>query len=314
MGSFDLRNPYTNYTIEKMYTFLSSYEITREIGSSPKYSNLGVDLLGHVLELHLGVDYEPLVSSRITRPLGMNDTVITRTPEQTERMARGHSWRLTPMPNWDFPELPGSGALLSTVNDLLKFLAANLGLAKSPLLDAMRTTHRVRFDSEGEMAPVGLGWGISEYQGIEIIGHSGGTSGYRSYIGFDKENRTGVVVLSNSANDIYDIGVHLLVSQIPLAELELLKPAVKMDPANFDSYVGRYQLAPDIFVNVSREGERFYVQGTGQARVEIYPESETTFFAEVVPERISFVRDDTGAVDRLILHRDGTETQAKRID
>jgi len=309
----DPTNPYAEYTVDQLYTFLSGYELTREIGAVPVYSNLGVDLLGHVLALHAGVDYEALVSSRITQPLDMRDTVITRTPEQKERTAQGHSWRLTPVPNWDFPALPGSGALLSTVNDLLKFLAANLGLAESPLLHAMRMTHSVRFESNGDMAPMGLGWGISNHQGTEIIGHSGGTGGYRSFIGFNKEKRTGVAVLSDSANDIDDIGVNLLVPQIDLAELELSKPAVNIDPTIFDSYIGRYQLAPEIFISVSREGERFYVQGTGQSRAEIYPESETTFFAAVVEEKVRFVRDDTGAVDHLILHQRGLDQKAMRM-
>jgi CubicO group peptidase (beta-lactamase class C family) len=314
MGSLDVNNPYANYSVEKVYDFLSTCEIAGEIGVSPEYSNLGIDLLGHILELHLGITYEELVRSRITRPLGMDDTVITRTPEQTERMARGHSWRLTPMQNWDFPELPGSGALLSTVNDLLKFLAANLGLTMSPLTNAMRSTHEVRFDSDGEMAPVGLGWGISDYQGTEIVGHSGGTGGYRSLILFDLEQQTGVVVLSNSANDIDDIGAHLLVSEIDLAELEPSLQVIEIDPTIFDSYVGRYQVAENIFIDISREGERFYLKATDHSRFEIYPESETTYFAGVFRGKVMFARDERGVVDHLMLYEAGQETRAVRID
>ncbi len=44
----------------------------------------------------------------------------------------------------------------------------------------------------------------------EIIWHNGGTGGFHSFVGFDKNKRIGVVVLSNSTNDIDDIGLHLL--------------------------------------------------------------------------------------------------------
>ena len=142
-------------------------------------------------------------------------------------------------------------------NDLLKFLAANLGLAASPLFQAMQATHRIRREFVDDKTHIGLGWIILEDHGAEIVFHGGETGGYHGFIGFDKEKKTGVVVLSNSSHDIDDIGLHLLKSQIDLAELELSKPAVKIDPAIFDSYVGRYQLAPDIFLDISREGEQF---------------------------------------------------------
>ena len=63
-----------------MYAFLSSYELPRDIGSKYEYSNLGVGLLGHVLALRAGMDYEKLVQTRILTPLKMTSTAITFTP------------------------------------------------------------------------------------------------------------------------------------------------------------------------------------------------------------------------------------------
>jgi serine-type D-Ala-D-Ala carboxypeptidase/endopeptidase len=95
----DSANPYAGYTTEQLYAFLSTYQLTRDIGSQFEYSNLGVSLLGHVLSLRAGMNYEAMVKSRILRPLGMNDTRITLSPEMRTRLAVGHGPNLNPVPN-----------------------------------------------------------------------------------------------------------------------------------------------------------------------------------------------------------------------
>ena len=80
-ASTDPLNPYAQYSVKQLYEFLSSYTLPRDIGASFEYSNLGVGLLGHVLSLAAGKDYETLIRTRICLPLGMKDTVITLSPE-----------------------------------------------------------------------------------------------------------------------------------------------------------------------------------------------------------------------------------------
>jgi hypothetical protein len=68
--------------------------------------------------------------------------------------------------------------------------------------------------------------------------------GYHSFIGFDQKNRRGVVVLSNSAHFIDDIGFHLLESKQPLAHFEPAKErvAIHLDlnrAANLFAVIGR---------------------------------------------------------------------------
>jgi hypothetical protein len=56
-----------------------------------------------------------------------------------------------------------------------------------------------------------LGWKFNNLgKGVRLIWHNGGTGGYRSFIGFVRESRCAVAVLSNSANDVDEIGVRLL--------------------------------------------------------------------------------------------------------
>ncbi len=307
----DPSNPYADYTVKQMYEFLGDSKLNSKPGQQASYSNLGVGLLGHVLALRAAADYETLVRQRIAQPLGMKDTVITLTPELNKRLARGHNGALQPASNWDIPTLAGAGALRSTVDDMLAFLAANLGLKKSPLLPAMQDSHRGRERMSG--MEIGLGWIIRKGHDRTIRWHNGGTGGYHSFAGMDKDRGVGVVVLSNCTHDIDDIGFHLLQPQFALARFNGAKEAVTIDPNLFDAYVGRYQLTPKFILTVSRDGARYFVQATGQRKFEVFPESETKFFATVVQAAISFHRGEDGTVSHLILHQGGAEQRAGRI-
>ena len=83
----DSRNPYTGHSVDDLYEFLSGYTLPSDPGSEFGYSNLGAGLLGHVLAYRAGTDYERLIRSRITEPLGMPDTGITLSPSMNQRMA-----------------------------------------------------------------------------------------------------------------------------------------------------------------------------------------------------------------------------------
>jgi len=96
----DPSNPYADYSVDQLYQFLSSVQLTHDIGSQYEYSNLGGGLLGHLLARRAGMDYEALVRSRITGPLGMTSTSIMLVPEMKARLAAGHDQMLQPTANW----------------------------------------------------------------------------------------------------------------------------------------------------------------------------------------------------------------------
>jgi serine-type D-Ala-D-Ala carboxypeptidase/endopeptidase len=213
-------NPYADYSADRLYEFLSHCQLKRDMGTQQEYSNLGGGLLGHVLEIRAGTGYEALVRARICGPLGMNDTRVLVTPEMNARFARGHDAVLKPVENWDFAVLAGAGALRSTVNDLLEFAAANLGYAETSLGAATAAMLKVKRTAGPPRREIALGWQLSAIGGKEVVWHNGGTGGYRSFLGFDRKIRRGVVVLSNArtAMGVDDIGLHLLDANVPLAK------------------------------------------------------------------------------------------------
>jgi CubicO group peptidase (beta-lactamase class C family) len=313
----DPANPYADYTVEQLYQFLSTYQLTRDIGSQFEYSNLGGGLLGHALARRAGMDYEALVRARITVPLGMSSTGITLTPEMKVRLALGHNDKLVTVPNWDVSALAGAGALRSSVNDLLTFLAANLGYVKSPLAPAMAAMLSVRRPTGTPgLGEIGLGWLITRPSDDDIVWHNGGTGGYRSYMGYDAKTRVGVVVLSNTFTGagVDDIGMHLLDSHVPLLPPPKEHKEITVDPKILDGYVGQYQLAPNFILTITREGDQLSAQATNQSKVPIFPEGERDFFYKVVDAQITFETDAKGRATSLTLHQNGANMAAKRIE
>lgn len=311
----DLNNPYADYTVKQLYDFLSSYTLTRDIGSEYEYSNLGMGILGHVLALRAGKSYEALVRERVLDPLGMHDTGITLTPSMKSRTAQGFNAAGSPVRLWDLPTLAGAGALRSTANDMLKFLAANLDSASVPLGPAMATARAPR-KPIGSNNSIGLAWNTVTLFGTPITWHNGGTGGYRTFIGIDQQNHRGVIVLSNMTNSPDDIGFHLLVPQVPLEAPQVPAKArteIQTDPARLDPLVGVYELAPNFRLAITKEGNSLFGQATGQGKVQLYAESETEFFLKVTDAQITFVKDASGKVDQIILHQGGANIPGKRV-
>jgi CubicO group peptidase (beta-lactamase class C family) len=270
----DLSNPYADYTVENMYDFLSAYTLQRDVGETYEYSNLGMGLLGHILSLKAGMDYEQLIAERICHVLGMEDTMITLTEDMKERLAKGHN-PAGEVPNWDIPTLAGAGALRSTANDMLTFLGANMGIGRSRSSLAMDMTHEPRMDA-GKSMKVGLGWHIRDNGKTQIIWHNGGTGGYRTFCGFIKDEKIGTVILSNKNIGADDIGFHLLDNSYALKKVE-----------------------DTIELNTE---------------IVFFPVSETDFIMKEEPIKISFKMEDSGNAAGLVLNQGGQDSVATKIE
>jgi serine-type D-Ala-D-Ala carboxypeptidase/endopeptidase len=312
----DPANPYADYTADLLFAFLSSYTLTRDIGEQYEYSNLGVGLLGEALSRRAGVSYEKLVTERILKPLGMTSSAVTLTPDLKARLAPGHTAAGTIAPNWDLAALAGAGALRSTVDDMLKFLAANLNPASSPLAKNMALTHAARRNITGGMK-IGLNWHILLRPDRQIHWHNGGTAGYRTWAGFDAANRRAAVVLTDSGGaGADDIGAHLLDPSMPLAAAPIppsARVAISLAPEVLDKYVGEYQLAPNFSIVFTRVEDQLWGQPTGQSKLRHWPESETRFFLREVDAQIQFMKDTNGVITGLVLFQNGQQLPGKKI-
>jgi hypothetical protein len=73
---------------------------------------------------------------------------------------------------------------------------------------------------------------------------------------------------------------------------------IRYNRTDFDKYVGYYQPAPTTFFHITRNGNHYVSQMTGQPQVEIYPDSASEFFTRdtPVPAQITFEENAEGTV------------------
>jgi D-alanyl-D-alanine-carboxypeptidase/D-alanyl-D-alanine-endopeptidase len=328
-----VHDPWASYSFEDLSEFLSSYRLSRDPGDRFEYSNLGAALLGTALARRADVDYDTLIRRLITGPLGMTSTAVTPSQDMASRLSTGHNYLLEPETGTQANIFAPAVALRSTVNDLLKFLSAVLGYTQTPLAPAIGATlavHRPMAPLTARLVAVvaggtggdqiHLGWSSTRENGVEMFWHNGAVSGFRSFIGFDRGMRRGVVVLSNAGiSGVDDIGMHLLNPTVPVQGAKELKPPperreIEIDAKVIDEYVGRYRFSKDDAVTIIREGNHLVVVDDEAGRDPYYPESSLTFFSRSVDSQIAFKVDSQGRAVELMFHfGDGHTKLYKRI-
>lgn len=175
-----------------------------------KYSNFGMATLGLVLEQIYDEDFTKLMNDYIIKDLGLTNTKISDESGDLENY-----WKWTESDAY----MP-AGAILSNITDMMQYTKIHM----DGELDYLSMSHEVLAEVNASTAiyekmgiridDFGVGWMIDNEN--NIIWHNGGTGNYNSYIGFDKENQIGVVILSNLPPD-YKIpatvmGVEILTS------------------------------------------------------------------------------------------------------
>ncbi|MCI0339132.1 MAG: DUF3471 domain-containing protein [Acidobacteria bacterium] len=91
-----------------------------------------------------------------------------------------------------------------------------------------------------------------------------------------------------------------------------MPPIVQVDAKILDSYVGKYEVMPNIFATVTRSGNSLVVQIPLQPKMEFLPQSENKFFLRGSDLDLTFVKDDKGEVTEALLEG-GRTTRAKRV-
>ncbi len=306
-------NPYAAYGDTELSEFIQGWPLVRGDDTPYAYSNLGAGLLGWLLARANDKDYDELVKQFVCRPLYLTDTTVQLSAEQRSRLAQGHLADGRATANWDFDALAGAGAIRSTTHDLIKFARAQLHPRSTMLSDPILLTQKPRFKLNGG-GQIGLGWHISPNQ--TTIWHNGQTGGYHSYVAIDKQQRIAVAALANSATMEIDKLGEALLKYLRGGRLQPIefRQSIRLPAEDLKKFVGRYQLFPFVFFTITRDGDRLFAKLTGQPSLRVYPESEMKFFYRVVDAQLTFVTGDDGTVQELILHQNGRDARAKRLE
>jgi CubicO group peptidase (beta-lactamase class C family) len=183
-GQADPANPWAGYTFDRAEEGLRLATVTP--GNPWRYSNLGYQLLGLIVQRASGTDYPALMTERLLAPLGMTHSGVARRGAGT--LLPGHAADRD-APRWDHPW--GAGGVEATIADLARYASACLFLPDTPLGAATRLTQTPLL-SRGEGLRQGLAWVV---QDGGVCWHTGGTGGFSSCVMIDHGRGRAVAAL-----------------------------------------------------------------------------------------------------------------------
>ena len=273
------------------------------------YSNSGYFLLGVIIEKVSGETYETFLRKNIFEPLGMKDSGYDHFETLLKNRATGYSLQKGVRGNSTYLDMsqPGAaGALYSTVEDLFRWNEAlyNGKLVSMKSLEKMTTPVLNNY---------GYALGTATTFKRKNWSHGGGINGFNTIlVRYPAENAT-IVVLRNQDYGAPAPGrIASDLAAILFGEKNVAPAIVKVDPKIYADYVGEYELAPNLTLAISRQGDRLLARAPGQPEIELFPTSETKFILKVVDAQVTFVKDASGKVTHLILNQGG-EMTAKKI-
>ncbi len=252
-------------------------ELNSEPGTRMLYSNGGYRMLALIVERLSGLSYGEFLRTRVFAPLGMVDTESVASdldvrpgmatlylPELTPAGATGR-WRRGVYPC----EFEGGGSLVSTLDDMLAWLAhlrsevKTIGSASSWAQMLAATTL-----ASGEELPYGFGLVRHPYRGVEVIHHNGAVLGGASQMITVPAHQLDIMIMSN--------GAPVAPAQLAFSFIDLLlgdalteAPPPRAAAADYAGLVGARYHAPESgnLVGFDRVGDRLGLSWLGSSPI-----------------------------------------------
>ncbi|WP_257453436.1 cyclic peptide export ABC transporter [Archangium lipolyticum] len=180
----------------------SGFKVEDRPGTRFIYSSANYDILGAVIEAASGMEFGAYLESRIFAPLGLTSTHVLKAT-RPDGMAEGHKLGFFAPRPYTAPLYRGnapSAYIVSTAQDMGRWLAIQLGLIETPLAELIKLSHMADRDVPPDPVDGGsyaAGWSVYQKPQGELA-HSGGNPSFTSYVAFSPGGRFGVAVLANS--------------------------------------------------------------------------------------------------------------------
>jgi CubicO group peptidase (beta-lactamase class C family) len=180
----------------------------RPPGEDIVYANWGYDTIGYLVGRFAHEPYDAYLNEHLLQPLGMRSSTIGWAPEGTPvatgyfmSAIDGQHHRVDP-PAWETRPPGAAGALLSTAEDLGRFLIAHLNGGELEGRRILRDStvsdmHRVHAAAGRPCSGMGLGFRVDRADGRHLVCHGGDGTGWTTFIGAFPQERVGVVLLTN---------------------------------------------------------------------------------------------------------------------
>ena len=169
-------------------------------------------MVGYLAEVISGVPFAQLSDSLLFKPLGMHEThwfvkdFPAGTPATPYRWAKDTGW--VAYGQNGYPDWP-AGTLRTSIRDLSRFLTTYLN---GGAVDGRQV---IPTSAINEMAPLDLHtgfltwWPVGVRTGAVLYAHNGGDNGVRTTMAFTRQDRRGVIVLTNGEASVDDLAAEL---------------------------------------------------------------------------------------------------------
>ena len=211
-----------------------------EPGTMTSYSNFSAGLASYIVERISGQDFSTYVHEHIFQPLEMNDTAMSSDlkdnlkvyKKRMEALSYSADGQTSKGTAYLYSALYPMGNAVSTMADFQKFAQALLKKEKLfQRAETWATLYTVTSTYPGTELPLNMhGFWATEF-GMTVVGHSGNTLGYSSFILLDLKNGIGMTIMTNQEHEfIYNHEMPALV----------FGPKKKTDSATFDKFQSGY--------------------------------------------------------------------------
>src|SRR5277367_6351892 len=213
--------PRTTYTRDDIIYKLRFMKPASSFRSHYAYDNLMYIAAGQIIPAVTGKPWEAYIREKILKPLGMKtSTLSTRDFKAGDNYASPHSkvdGKLQSIPFQDIDNAAPAGAINSSVAEMSRWILLQLNRGKFPGSEdrlfseeqsrEMWTAQTILPIGSGDtpvsalrpkFAAYALGWGVQDYHGRKLVGHSGGLAGIVTRVMLVPEENLGVVILTNA--------------------------------------------------------------------------------------------------------------------
>jgi CubicO group peptidase (beta-lactamase class C family) len=204
--------------IEKFGMLTPEYDFRAKWG----YCNAGFLIAGKCMEQITGMTWDRFIRDSIINPLEMKRTlVLTSEAVNAENICSAHtlvSGKLQVIPRCQIDNIAPAGSISSSVSDMSHWVIAQLDSgryngrqvipwkairkAQYPASIIRRSGHPF---NKSHYSLYGLGWSLQDYEGREIVSHTGGVDGFVTSVTLLPEEELGIVVFTNTdMNGLYE--------------------------------------------------------------------------------------------------------------
>ncbi|MGD2295246.1 MAG: serine hydrolase domain-containing protein [Candidatus Aminicenantes bacterium] len=292
-------------------------------GEKWRYSGGGYTIMQQLLTDLAGKPFPQILEETVLKPMGMALSTYEQplSEERAAEAATGHRMNGKPIKgNWHaYPEMAAAG-LWTTPTDLARF-ALEIMFSKDGKSNKVLSRSMVEEMLTVQKGEYGLGLSLGGSDREFSFGHGGSNQGFKSYFLAYPKKGQGAAVMTNGDNGsaLYTEILRSLSLEYGWDEFQPEeKTPVNLSPETYDRYAGEYQRSARTFFEVTHENGRLFISplyfyALGKVKSEIFPESRTEFFCLDTEAQVTFVFDDAGGVEELILKQRGRKMTAKRI-